>query len=320
MPVHVLEMSTRRPEVARPVLQDVYCPDQRLTLDAVAQTFACDLRAMNVGDLGADTLRLSTGVRCTVAPVDYLLVASGVRGAGRYLVGRDEVHVGPGSVFRYPNDVALTADSHGVDLLMTRLPLSVVTRVAAERGAVPGPDVRLDGLAPVTEPAGRAWVRLTRFVTAQLADDAPSATSPVAAGVLADLVAAAMLTTFSNSTLAGADPRGPGYAAPATVRRAVAFIDDHASLPITVTDVALAAGISARALQNAFHRHLGVTPMAYLRRARLEGAHRDLVVADPTAGDTVADVALRWGFLKADRFAASYRQAYGVPPSRTLRG
>ncbi|MFC4613755.1 AraC family transcriptional regulator [Cellulomonas algicola] len=320
MPVHVLKVSTRQPDVAYSVLKDLYCPHQRLTLATASPTFLCDLRATNAGDLGADTVRLSTGVQCTVAPVDYLLVTTGVVGTGRYDVGGDEVRIGAGSVFRFPDDDPLTATWDGIELLVLRLPRSVVGRVASERLPLDARDVRFGGLEPVSAAAGRAWVRLAHFVAGQLADDAPSAANPIAAAALADLVAAGALATFPNTTLDSALVRGPGYAAPSTVRRAVAFIDDHASLPVTVTDIAHAAGVSARALQSAFQRHLGVTPMAYLRRARLEGAHRDLQAADPTAGDTVADVALRWGFVKTDRFAAAYRQAFGVPPSRTLRG
>lgn len=320
MPVHVLSMSTRQPDVAYTVLRDVYCPDQRMTLATAGPSFLCDLRATNVGDLGADTLRLSSGVECTFAPLDYLLVATGVVGTGRFVVGQEEIPVGTGSVFRYPNDAAVTEIWDGIELRTTRLPLSVVHRVASERSAAATHGVRFDGVEPVSAAAGRAWVRLAHFASAQLADGAPTAEHPIAAAVLADMVAAGALATFRNSTLDDAYLRGPGYAAPATVRRAIAFIDGHASLPITVTDIAGATGVGARALQNAFHQHLGVTPMAYLRRARLEGAHRDLLAADPTIGATVADVALRWGFVKADRFAAAYRQAFGVAPSHTLRG
>ena len=59
--------------------------------------------------------------------------------------------------------------------------------------------------------------------------------------------------------------------------------------------------------------------MAYVRRVRLECAHRELQAADPTSGDTVAAIAARWGFAKPDRFAAAYRAAYGVAPIHTLR-
>ncbi|PWW25268.1 prepilin-type processing-associated H-X9-DG protein [Geodermatophilus normandii] len=103
------------------------------------------------------------------------------------------------------------------------------------------------------------------------------------------------------------------------LRRAVAFVDGHASLPITVTDIARAAGVGPRALQLAFARHLGLSPTAYLRRVRLECAHRELQAADPTTGDTVAAIARRWGFARPDRFTVAYRATYGVLPSHTLR-
>jgi AraC-like DNA-binding protein len=34
---------------------------------------------------------------------------------------------------------------------------------------------------------------------------------------------------------------------------------------------------------------------------------------------TVTEVATRWGFVSLSRFAATYRDAYGVLPSYTLR-
>jgi AraC-like DNA-binding protein len=98
----------------------------------------------------------------------------------------------------------------------------------------------------------------------------------------------------------------------------VTFIDEHAYEPIAIADIAAAAFVSARAVQLAFRRHLGTTPTAYLRRVRLEHAHRQLQAADP-ALLTVTAVARRWGFPSASRFTASYRAAYGILPSRTLR-
>jgi AraC-like DNA-binding protein len=58
--------------------------------------------------------------------------------------------------------------------------------------------------------------------------------------------------------------------------------------------------------------------MAYVRQVRLARAHAELRAADPDQ-TTVAEVARRWGFPRAGRFAARYRARYGVPPSRTLR-
>ena len=58
--------------------------------------------------------------------------------------------------------------------------------------------------------------------------------------------------------------------------------------------------------------------MAYLRRVRLDRAHCQLMDADP-GRESVTAVAYRWGFASPGRFAAYYREAYGVPPSQTLQ-
>ncbi len=63
-----------------------------------------------------------------------------------------------------------------------------------------------------------------------------------------------------------------------------------------------------------------MTPTAYLRRVRLDHAHRELVGAADGDGLTVTEVAYRWGFSSPSRFAERYRAAFGVAPSQTLRG
>jgi transcriptional regulator GlxA family with amidase domain len=85
-----------------------------------------------------------------------------------------------------------------------------------------------------------------------------------------------------------------------------------------IADIAANAHVTIRAVQLAFRRHLDTTPMAYLRRVRLDHAHHDLSAAGPE-DKTVAAVAHRWGFTSSSRFAAYYRQAFGVHPSQTLR-
>jgi transcriptional regulator GlxA family with amidase domain len=92
------------------------------------------------------------------------------------------------------------------------------------------------------------------------------------------------------------------------------------SLPITVEDVARHVRLSTLELTRAFRSHTGMTPPAYLRGLRLAAAHQDLVRGDSSQGDTVAGVALRWGFAHAGDFARRHRRVYGESPSRTLRG
>ena len=65
-------------------------------------------------------------------------------------------------------------------------------------------------------------------------------------------------------------------------------------------------------------RSLGTTPMAYLRRLRLEKTRHELSTAEPGAV-SVTNVATRRGFVHLGRFAAAYSRAFGETPSETLR-
>jgi AraC-like DNA-binding protein len=147
---------------------------------------------------------------------------------------------------------------------------------------------------------------------------------PLVTGSTARLVAATVLATFPGTAAAGPDRAGLRDAGTGTLHRAVRFIDEHAGSDLSMAEIAGAASVSIRAVQLAFRRELGVTPLAYLRRVRLERAHQDLMAAGAAgladaAGLTVTDVSARWGFSSSSRFAAYYREAFGVLPSQTLR-
>ena len=105
---------------------------------------------------------------------------------------------------------------------------------------------------------------------------------------------------------------------PAPVRSAVAFLNAHAAEPISLSELAGAVQLSPRALQAAFRKHLGTTPLGYLRALRMARAHADLQSARPGDGETVSMVANRWGFSQLSRFARDYKERYGVSPRETL--
>ncbi|GAB3569282.1 AraC family transcriptional regulator [Amycolatopsis endophytica] len=120
--------------------------------------------------------------------------------------------------------------------------------------------------------------------------------------------------TYSDELTRAAQP-----CRPASVTVAVDLVTAETSAIHSVTDLARRAAVSVRALELGFRKTLNVTPQTFLRQTRMAKAHRDLVAADPDDGTTVTDVALRWGFAHTGRFAARYRETYGVMPSMTLR-
>ena len=103
-----------------------------------------------------------------------------------------------------------------------------------------------------------------------------------------------------------------------TLSRARSFIEEHAGDDISAEDIAAAASVTVRSVQLAFRRYLNTTPGSYLRAVRLQHAHRELLEAIGSPGTTVGAVAAHWRFGSASRFAAYYRQAFGVLPSQTM--
>jgi AraC-like DNA-binding protein len=101
------------------------------------------------------------------------------------------------------------------------------------------------------------------------------------------------------------------------LRQAAEYVHAFADQPISAGDIATAAGVHTRTLQQLMNQHLGSSPTTYLRHVRLDRARQDLLAADPASG-FVADVARRWGFGNLGRFSASYAKRFGEYPRDTL--
>jgi AraC-like DNA-binding protein len=195
---------------------------------------------------------------------------------------------------------------------------AAIARIAATEPARRVQPIRFTSLDPQTPAAGARWWA-TRSHVADLITSPEAAAAPLVVASATQLLAAVTLATFPNTALTDPTIEDRHDAHPATLRRAMTFIEENAHRDIAIIDIAAAAFVTVRAVQLAFQRHLGVTPLEYMRRVRLDHAHQDLKRACPGDGLTVTAVAYRWGFRSSSRFAAAYREAYGVSPSRTLR-
>jgi AraC-like DNA-binding protein len=104
---------------------------------------------------------------------------------------------------------------------------------------------------------------------------------------------------------------------PADLVRALDWLRGHLSEPIRLEHLAQVAGVRPRTLQAQFKVFLDTTPLGWVRRLRLARARHELLHAGPHS--SVTDIALSTGFSQLGRFAAEYRQAFGEPPSSTMR-
>jgi AraC-like DNA-binding protein len=103
-----------------------------------------------------------------------------------------------------------------------------------------------------------------------------------------------------------------------TVRRAIDFIEGNLQRPLAIIDIAEAVGVGPRALQFAFRRQFGCSPLKYARKRRLEGVRHELMTND--RAQSVAEIAACWGFIHLGLFAQQYRELFGERPSETRRG
>ncbi len=203
------------------------------------------------------------------------------------------------------------------DLEFATFKPDLLAQVAAAAPGRAARALRFTGHQPVSRSAAAMWSATYDFVRDTLTA-VPVTDAPLLEGTAARLLAATALSAFPNNSVHEPTAADRADAHPATLRRAVSFIDDNAHRDISAADIAAAARVTIRTLQLAFRRHLDITPMAYLRRVRLEHAHQDLLLADPGT-DTVSAVAARWGIIGHSRFTALYHAAYGVTPSSTLQ-
>lgn len=219
----------------------------------------------------------------------------------------------PGDLFSFaPPDRPYTGRICRARYNITMLDPEVLTRVAGTEKPVELLDHK-----PVSAAGAQHLRAAITYLREQVLSAPDIAEYPLLVSTATQHLAAAVLTAFPTSALderAGSDLD----AHPQALRRAIAFLEANPDRDVTAVEVAQAAGVSARAVQLAFRRHLDTTPMAYLRRVRLDHARAELRAATP-GETTVTQVAARWGYTRPSAFTAHYRAAYDELPSRTLQ-
>ncbi|WP_417540616.1 helix-turn-helix transcriptional regulator [Microbacterium maritypicum] len=269
--------------------------------------FRFDWRSEELETASLIDYRLAAQVHSRAEPLEQLLVCRVEAPDARVWSGRDSL------------DAQSVWMSDGTEVearwdRSARVRAVVFDHQAAENRArqITGDDrreLRTTGLVPHSAADAQRWERMFAYLDQSLA---AGDTEPL---LIAELERHALTVTLSAFPTTFTDPlQRPAQraGAPASVRRALAYIDANAHLAITIDDVAAASYISTRGLQYAFRRALDITPADALRRARLDGAHRDLRDGD---GRSVGEIARRWGFSNSSRFTAAYRETYGAAPS-----
>jgi AraC-like DNA-binding protein len=320
IPVHV-KLRTTDVDEARAFCRKLYYGPLRIEPvgDPARFLFSADvvlLGPITLGEVGYGTdIRVSIGSLETAYHVLVPLTGM-LRSRHRGAV----VHADPtrAAVYRPTGDIEL--DWPGTCRL-----LSVkVERGALERELDAGPDQQVISPLPLgasfdlVDGPGRTWAALVRLLLSELRGPDALASQPRMAARWRDMVVSGLALTVEHPY--GEEPAGlQGPFRPRTVKRALDVMHAEPWRNYTIKDLAAVAGVGVRVLQESFRQHVGVSPLTYLRRIRLDGVHAELSRSDPGQA-SVSEIAYRWGFTHLGRFAGSYRERFGVSPSHTLRG
>lgn len=99
------------------------------------------------------------------------------------------------------------------------------------------------------------------------------------------------------------------------IKRMLSYIHAHYAEPISVADIAAAAGVGERECYRCFRQTLGLSPIPYLNRRRVEAAARLL----NSTNRTVADIAADCGFGSPSYFCSVFREIMGRSPREFRR-
>lgn len=316
------DWTTRDPDCASDRLFREYTP-HRMRVIGPQRDFRMRLRVGWSGSMAL--LRFNTGVELSQVPTGrFILVTTQVRGWSEIDTQAQNFSGGPGLMVvdsaRSPVRKRFSADSERLHLRLGTAALdSLYERLVGEAPARP-----LE-FAPCIRPGTAMHARWQSLIRMVLSCAAPCAgpdgsTHPAPPDLLRrQLEETAMLMLLTGHEHTGAEQmaRKPPAPAPRHVRAAEEFMRANAGEPLTLAEIAEAAGVSIRTLTAGFRNFRDQSPMQQLRDIRMAAARDDLLRGAGTEG--VADIALRWGFGNFGRFAGDYRRRYGETPSETLR-
>jgi AraC-like DNA-binding protein len=304
---------------AESAVADSYLPN-RLVLPRGAAQLDMTLVALRLGSLTVGRLGYGMDLRLVTDNARQFHINAPLVGRAISAGGRSAALVtAPGEAAVFPPDepaeISWTADCVQMCLMVPRTLLESELEQLLGR-SVTHP-LRFAPAMNLSTPMGRSWWDALQMIGREFDNGPGLASHPFAGRHLRQLLIDGLLLgqphNYSETLSAPAAGR-----CGSAIAMAVELLEDRPGEPWSSTTLAREVHVSIRTVQEGFKREVGRPPMAYLRDVRLRRAHEALQRALPSS-TTVEAVALQWGFVHMGRFAAAYREAFGEPPSTTLR-
>jgi AraC family transcriptional regulator len=215
--------------------------------------------------------------RCAFRPGMSLIIPAGEENAWRWNRGTDELHL-----YVSRSWLVETADAAGLAM-------------------------------PLLLPRFGFEDRMLHSLASALLDERRSGGlgGPLFASSVADTVALRLLRDHCS-----VERRAPTVAmAPARLRRVRELVDERLGSPLTVEQMAEAAGLSRAHFTRCFRAATGKTPYGYVRERRLARA-RELLQG---SAHSIAEVAVLTGFHSQSHLGRVFRASAGVTPAEYRR-
>lgn len=310
-------METRDPARACTHLSQLFRP-QRVRLHHRGQGISFQHNRVELAGLAINTLRYGEEVTIDARNnlADSYLVKFTLNGASEVTQQRHHYHTRQGTVCvlnpSLPLNDHMSAD---MEMLIVQFEGRELRDLLAEELGFPlRRPLEFQPLSCSISSNAASFSRLVRTICDDLADGHSDLLRQETGRQLGRLMMQLLLLELphSYSEQLRQEDRRP---APACVRLAEDYVHAHLDESILLAGLCTVSGASPRTLQQAFRKYRGMSPMEYIRNARLEQAHRRL--GDPDVTGSVSEIALDCGFSHLSRFAYAYRERYGELPSVT---
>lgn len=279
--------------------------------------------SMYRGQLGTATIAMSKcRVECImegVGPEDQYIIVLIVRGESDICGDGNRFRMSAGDFAMCNPLTKFRAESTGqIDYISIEIPKSELRRSLAEKLGCELPEDLVFDTVP-NHNAGKL-APILRFISLSCTELVSNHYSPSAQSIgvhyhtmLNSLLLDLWPHNFSNWQAGGAEK-----ILPAPLVKAVEYIRQYHGDDLNPEMIATRCGISIRALHGAFKSYLDCTPMAHVKRIRLDAAHDELKQA-AVRGRTVTQVASERGFNHLSKFSRDYSERFGELPSHTWR-
>lgn len=163
----------------------------------------------------------------------------------------------------------------------------------------------------------QTWLSTINYVLNQVTNEPRVLESKDIQHAYADLIISNLLELHNHNYMARLNGKEDYMLCP-QVKAAVDYIHGNIKNTISLAELADYCNVSARTLQRNFARHMDVTPVAYIRKAKLEAIHNELSMHNDIENGAVKKILIDYGIMDFGRFAQYYRNKYGCTPKDTL--